>query len=99
LTDRERGMTMSALTAQLNPASRSRLLPTAIAAAVLTAAAVGGVGVAAATSIGQVSNPALTATHRMVRLESRGYIAVLCTPAGTLMVNPKTHERVTVTLA
>lgn len=89
---------MSTLTAQLNPASRSRLPRTAIATVVLAAAAVGGVGVAAATSIEQVSTPALIATHQMDRLESKGYIATLCTSAGMLMVNPKTHQRVTVKL-
>ena len=86
---------MSTLPTQLNPASRRRLLPTAIIAVMLAA---GGVGAAAATSIGRVSNPALTAAHRMDRLESRGYVPAQCTPTGTLMVNPRTHRRVTVKL-
>jgi len=32
----------------------------------------------------------------MFRLDSDGYVAVACTRQGTLMVNPKTHRRVTV---
>jgi hypothetical protein len=34
----------------------------------------------------------------MFRLESEGYVATACTREGTLMVNPKTHRRVTAKL-
>jgi hypothetical protein len=34
----------------------------------------------------------------MFRLESEGYVPAACTREGTLMVNPKTHQRVTVKL-
>ena len=89
---------MSTLTAQLNPARRGQLLPAAIVVATLAAAGAGGVGIAAATSGNQGGTRALAATHEMGRLESKGYIPTACTRAGTLMVNPKTHQRVTVTL-
>jgi hypothetical protein len=89
---------MSTLTARLNPARRSRILPTAIAVATLAAAGASGAGIAAATSGGHGSTRALTATNQIQRLESKGYIATACTRAGTLMVNPNTHQRVTVKL-
>ena len=40
-----------------------------------------------------------SANREIHRLQSKGYVAAACTRTGTLMVDPKTHQRVTVKLA
>jgi hypothetical protein len=63
----------------------------------------------ASTASGRSVTPALAGHSRatgrayalqetMFRLESEGYVPTACTRQGTLMVNPKTHQRVTVKL-
>jgi hypothetical protein len=47
---------------------------------------------------GRTTGRAYVLQETMFRLESEGYVPTACTRQGTLMVNPKTHRRVTVKL-
>ena len=90
---------MSALPAQLNPISGRRLLAPAVVIASLAAAAAGSHGVATTLEGTHPTNRPRTATVQIDRLEAQGYLAAACTREGTLMVNPTTRRRVTVTYA
>jgi CTP-dependent riboflavin kinase len=90
---------MTALTATLEPVSR-RLHHRVTIAFILLAAAVA--GAVALTSNGQAANASVneqSATRQIHRLQSKGYVAAACTREGTLMVDPKSHQHVTVKLA
>lgn len=89
---------MTALTAALKPVGgwlRHRVVIAFILLAAVVAAAV------ALAANGQAANASAwqSATRQIHRLQLKGYVAAACTREGTLMVDPKTHQHVTVKLA
>jgi hypothetical protein len=90
---------MTALTAQLKPVGRRLRLRVVIAFILLAAALAGAVALAANRQAATASAQAQNATRQIHRLQSKGYVAAACTREGTLMVDPKTHQHVTVKLA
>jgi CTP-dependent riboflavin kinase len=89
---------MTALTAQLKLVGRRLRVRVAIAF-ILAAAVAAAVALAANGQAANASAQAQNATRQIHRLQSEGYIAAACTREGTLMVDPKTHQHVTVKLA
>jgi hypothetical protein len=90
---------MTTLSAALEPVGRRlhrRVAIALILLAVVVAAAV------ALTANGQAANASAqrqNAARQIHRLQQKGYLAAACTRKGTLMVNPKTLQHVTVKLA
>ncbi len=90
---------MSVLPAPLNPTGRRRLLAPAVVIAVLAVSAAGSPRLITALEGTQGTGRPQAAKLQMDRLRSQGYIASLCTPEGTLMINPKTRRRAIVRYA
>ena len=90
---------MTALTAALEPVGRRLRHRIAIAFVVLAAVVAAAVALArndpAANAIAQRQS----ASREIHRLQQKGYVAAACTREGTLMVDPKTRQRLTVKLA
>ena len=90
---------MSALTAAVEPAGRWLHDRVAIVFILLAAVVVGAVALAANGQAANASVQGRIATRQIHRLQQKGYVAAACTREGTLMVDPETHQHVTVKLA
>jgi hypothetical protein len=89
---------MSAPTAQIQPASQRPRHRLRIVAMAIAASAAGAIPLAAHEAGAHAATRLATATLRIHRLESEGYVAAACMRKGTLMFNPTTGRRVTVNL-
>ena len=90
---------MTALTAAFEPVGRRLHYRVSIAFVLLVAAVAAVVGLTANSQAANASAQRQSATRQIHRLQSKGYVAAACTRQGTLMVDPKTHQHVTVKLA
>ena len=90
---------MTAQTEQLKPVGRWLRLRVAIVLIFLAAGVAVAVALAANGQSANASARGQSTTRQIHRLQSKGYVAAACTREGTLMVDPKTHHRVTVKLA
>jgi ferric-dicitrate binding protein FerR (iron transport regulator) len=90
---------MTALTAALEPVGRRRRHRVAIAFILLAAAVVAVVALAGNSQARNATEQSHSTTQQIHGLQLKGYVAVSCTPEGTLMVDPKTHQHITVKLA
>ena len=89
---------MTAVTTALEPVGRRLRHRVAIAFIVLAAVVAAAVALAANGPAPIAIAQRQSATRQIHRLQSKGYVAAACTRQGTLMVDPKTHQHVTVKL-
>ena len=90
---------MTALTAALEPVGHWLRLRVAIVLILLAAGVAVAVALAANSQSANAGAHGQSATRQIHRLQAKGYVAAACTREGTLMVDPKTHQHVTVKLA
>ena len=90
---------MTALTEALEPVGRRLHHRVSIAFVLLVAAVAAAVALTANGQAANASAQRQSAGRRIHRLQSKGYVAAACTREGTLMVDPKTHQHVTVKVA
>ena len=89
---------MTALTAALEPVGHWLRHRVAIAFILLAAVVATAAALTANNQAANASAQRQSANRQIHRLQSKGYVAAACTRKGTLMVDPQTHERVTVKL-
>ena len=90
---------MTALSAALEPVGRRLRHRVAIAFILLAAVVAAAVALTANGQAANASAQGQIAARQIHRLLQKGYVAAACTRKGTLMVDPKTHQHVTVKLA
>jgi hypothetical protein len=90
---------MTALAAAIEPIGRRLHHRVSIAFILLVATVAAAVAIAANGQAANASSQRQSATRQIHRLQSRGYVAAACTRQGTLMVDPQTHQHVTVKVA
>jgi hypothetical protein len=90
---------MTTLTPALEPVAGRLRHRVAIALIVLAAVVAAAVALAAKGPAANAIAHRRSANGEIHRLQSKGYVGAACTRTGTLMVDPKTHQRVTVKLA
>lgn len=89
---------MTALTAALEPVGHWLRHRVAIAFILLAAVVATAAALTANDQEANASAQRQSADRQIHRLQSKGYVAAACTRKGTLMVDPQTHQRVTVKL-
>jgi hypothetical protein len=89
---------MTALTPALEPVTQWLRHRVAIAFLLLAAVVAAAVALTANDQAANASAQRLSANRQIHRLQQKGYVAAACTRKGTLMVDPKTHQHVTVKL-
>lgn len=89
---------MTALTAALEPVGHWLRHRVAIAFILLAAVVATAAALTANDQAANASAQRQSADRQIHRLQSKGYVAAACTRKGTLMVDPQTHQRVTVKL-
>lgn len=90
---------MTALSAQLKPVGRRLRHRVAIAFILVAAVVATAIALAANGQAANANAQGQIAAQQIHRLLLKGYVAAACTREGTLMVDPKTHQHVTVKLA
>jgi hypothetical protein len=87
---------MSAQTAQIEPGGHRRSHRLRILAISIAAVAAGAIPLATHGTDAHATPQLVAVTRQMHRLEAKGYVAASCTREGTLMIDPRTGQHVTV---